>query len=69
MHLRRFFRADEGPVSGQLRMLTGTAANRLLLLDVADDGAFYAYGEDVEDDVSSKKVRIEGLTHAPGTTS
>jgi hypothetical protein len=45
-------------------MLTGTAANRLLLLDVADDGAFYAYGEDVEDDVSSKKVRIDGLTHA-----
>merc|ERR1712151_83046 len=37
----RFFSAPDGGVSSQLRTLTGVSDDRLILLDIPSDGAFY----------------------------
>merc|ERR1711865_95596 len=37
----RFFSAPDGGVTGQLRKLTGVLDDKLILLDIASDGAFY----------------------------
>merc|ERR1712151_199000 len=37
----RFFSAPDGGVSSQLRKLTGVSDDRLILLDIPSDGAFY----------------------------
>merc|ERR1712151_922943 len=37
----RFFAAPDGGVSAQLRKLTGVEGDKLILLDISSDGAFY----------------------------
>lgn len=37
----RFFSAPDGGVTGQLRKLTGVSGDKLILLDIPSDGAFY----------------------------
>jgi len=37
----RFFSAPDGGVTGQLRKLTGVEGDKLILLDIPSDGAFY----------------------------
>lgn len=43
----RFYTAPAGGVEGQLRKLTGVTDNKLIILDIPDDGAFYDAGEDM----------------------
>merc|ERR1712232_1393419 len=37
----RFFKAPEGGITSQLRNLTGVDGDKLIILDIPDDGAFY----------------------------
>merc|ERR1712232_322285 len=66
----RFFYGPDGGVTGQLRKLTGVVDNKLILLDIPDDGGFYVC--DVEasspevinqfiSDVQAKKVQRKQL--------
>ena len=43
----RFFHAPAGGISDQIRKLTGVDGNRLVLLDIPDNGSFYLSDADV----------------------
>jgi nucleoredoxin len=43
----RFFSADTGGISDQIRKLTGQSGNALVMLDIPDNGSFYASAADV----------------------
>jgi len=51
----RFFSGKDGGVTGQIRKLTGVNDNKLILLDIPDDGAFYVLDLD-EDKISADAV-------------
>jgi nucleoredoxin len=66
----RFFWAPDGGVTGQVRKLTSVDAERLILLDIPDDGAFYVCeSEEITvntvkpfiNDVKDKKVERKQL--------
>jgi len=56
----RFYVAPAGGVEGQLRKLTGMeSGDKLIVLDIPDDGAFYDAGEDIS--AKGIKAAIAGL--------
>jgi len=57
----RFFKAREGGVEGQLRQLTGLPrdANRLILIDIPDNGAFYECEEEASIFAGGGKASVE----------
>merc|ERR1711957_903371 len=42
----RFFKGPDGGAMGQLRKMTGVVGNKLILLDIPDDGAYYTCDAD-----------------------
>merc|ERR1712232_52235 len=52
----RFFSAPDGGVTGQLRKLTGVEDDKLILLDIPSDGAFYVCDK-VGSDISAANVK------------
>merc|ERR1712188_271199 len=56
----RFYVAPPGGVEGQIRKLTGVeSGDKLVILDIPDDGAFYEVGEDMT--AKGVKAAIAGL--------
>merc|ERR1712187_1017429 len=53
----RFFAAPDGGVSSQLRKLTGVDGDKLILLDIPSDGAFYVY-EVAASDINQDAVKL-----------
>jgi hypothetical protein len=56
----RFYVAPAGGVEGQIRKLTGMeSGDKLIVLDIPDDGAFYDAGADIS--AKGIKAAIAGL--------
>lgn len=69
----KFFSGKSGGVTGQIRKLTSVTDNKLILLDIPDDGAFYVLDLEEDkispaavnqfiEDVQAKKVTRQNLT-------
>merc|ERR1712050_792393 len=57
----KFFSGRSGGVTGQIRKLTSVTDNKLILLDIPDDGAFYVL--DLDDDKISAASVIQFIEH------
>merc|ERR1712187_743608 len=51
----RFFSGPDGGVTGQLRKLTGVEGEKLILLDIPSDGAFYVC------DATANEINADGV--------